>query len=152
MENPQEHCIKVCNSLLRGELSAVETYAQAIDKHGSGSATKELRRIRSEHSLSANRLSANVRNMGGQPDTDSGAWGIFASAIQCAANLFGPDSAIDSLRRGEEAGRSDYQDALLDDDVLAECKLMIREELLPRVIHHISSLEDLEVELQGATR
>lgn len=152
MENPQEYCIKVCNSLLRGELSAVETYTQAIDKHGSNAAAGELRRIRSEHSLSANRLSANVRNMGGQPDHDSGAWGIFATAIQCAANLFGPDSALDSLRRGEEAGRSDYQDALLDDDVLADCKQLIREELLPRVIHHISTLENLENELQGVAR
>jgi hypothetical protein len=28
-----EHCIKVCNSLLRGEISAVETYDKAIEKY-----------------------------------------------------------------------------------------------------------------------
>ncbi len=152
MKNPHEYCIKVCNSLLRGELSAVETYTQAIDKHGSSIAAAELRRIRSEHSLSANLLSANVREMGGDPDKDSGAWGIFATAVQCAANLFGPDSGVDSLRRGEETGRSDYQEALLDGDVMAECKLLIREKLLPRVIHHISTLEGLEREHQSTAR
>ncbi len=144
MHHPQDYCIKVCNGLLRGELSAVETYTQAIDKHGSSIAAAELRRIRSEHSLSANLLSANVREMGGEPDKDSGAWGIFATAVQCAANLFGPDSAIDSLRRGEETGHSDYQEALLDGDVMDDCKRMIRERLLPRVTHHISTLEGLE--------
>jgi hypothetical protein len=28
----------------------------------------------------------------------------YAAAMQGTANLFGPDSAIDTLRRGEEAG------------------------------------------------
>lgn len=152
MKNPQEHCINVCNGLLRGELSAVETYTQAIDKHGSNPAVGELRRIRTEHSRSAHRLSDHIRELGGQPDNGSGTWGTFASAVQAAANLFGPGSAVDSLRRGEEAGRGHYQDALLDDDVMVECKTIIREYLLPRVIHHISTLEALEMELHGAAR
>lgn len=139
-----DHCIDVCNSLLRGELSAVETYRQAIDKYSGSHVTQELRRIRSEHSRSATRLSANVRDMGGEPEKDSGAWGIFAAAVQGAANLFGEDSAIESLQRGEEAGRKDYQEALMDDDVMTECKLMIREELLPPVIQHITALDQLE--------
>ncbi len=144
MDTQNEHCIKICNCLLRGELSAVETYTQVINKHGSSNVVEELRRIRSDHSKSANQLSANVRSMGGQPNSDSGAWGIFATAVQATANLFGTDSAIDSLRRGEESGRSDYQDALLDDEVMADCKALIREDLLPRVIFHIAALENLE--------
>lgn len=139
-----EHCIDVCNSLLRGELAAVETYGQAIGKHSGARVTEELRRIRADHSRSANMLSANVREMGGEPDKDSGAWGLFATAVQAAANLFGADSAIDALRKGEVACRSDYQEALLDDDVMADCKLMIREELLPPVIEHIATLDKLE--------
>jgi hypothetical protein len=152
MENSLEYCIKVCNSLLRGELSAVETYSQAIEKFGFSAAENDLRRIRSEHAHSANRLSASVRDMGGEPDHDSGAWGLFATAVQGAANLFGPDSAIESLRRGEETGRGDYQDALLEDEMTVDCKLMIREKLLPRIIHHIATLENLEMELQSASR
>ena len=138
------HCIDVCNSLLRGELSAVETYSLAINRHSKEVAATELQRIRSEHALSAARLSQNVRDMGGTPDDDSGAWGIFAKTVQGAANLFGAESAIESLQRGEEKGRSDYEDALKDDEVMASCKEMIRGELLPRVEHHIATLERLE--------
>ncbi len=139
-----EKCIKTCNSLLRGELSAVETYNQAIEKHAGTAATSELMRIRDEHRQAVSRLTTNVREMGGQPDTDSGAWGAFSNAIQGAANLFGAESAISSLQRGEEHGRNDYRDALEDEHVMESCKNMIRTELLPATESHIATLERLE--------
>ncbi len=142
--NDTEHCIKVCNELLRGERSAVETYSQAIEKHGKAPMIGELGTIRDEHAESVSRLTANVRQMGGEPDTDSGAWGAFAKTVQGAANLFGADSAVASLQRGEEKGRSDYDDALADPKVMDGCKAMIRDELLPRVHRHIATLERLE--------
>ncbi len=139
-----EDCIKSCNSLLRGELSAVETYAKAIEKYPSTPATPELTRIQSEHRQSANRLAQNVRDMGGVPETDSGAWGTFANAVQGAANLFGTESAIESLERGEEHGRKEYEEALNCQHVMPECKVMIRTELLPRVEKHLAVLGRLE--------
>lgn len=139
-----EECIKTCNSLLRGELSAVETYAKAIEKYPETPATAELTRIQSEHRESVSRLTANVTEMGGVPETDSGAWGVFANGVQGAANLFGAESAIENLQRGEEHGRNDYRDALENEDVMDACKTMIRNELLPRVDNHIKVLERLE--------
>jgi uncharacterized protein (TIGR02284 family) len=139
-----EDCIEICNKLLRGELSAVETYNKAIEKHPATKATDELRRIQSEHQEAANRLRENVIEMGGEPETDSGAWGVFANTVQSAANLFGPESAIESLQRGEEHGRNDYQDALADDDMMPECKEMVKNELLPKINNHIQTLERLE--------
>lgn len=139
-----EQCIENCNSLLRGELSAVETYSKAIEKYPDTVATPELERIRSEHRLSADSLAKNVREMGGEPETDSGAWGTFAKTIQSAANLFGSESAVESLQTGEEHGRNDYQRALANEDVMDSCKVLISTELLPRVESHISTLERLE--------
>lgn len=139
-----KECIDICNSLLRGELSAVETYSQAIDKYAGNPVISELQRIRSEHVASASRLAGNVRSMGGTPDNNSGAWGVFAKAVQGAANLFGAESAVETLQRGEEKGRKDYQEALLNDDVMPGCKELIRDELLPPVIRHIATLERLE--------
>lgn len=139
-----EECIKICNSLLRGELSAVETYGKAIAKYPATPVTAELTRIQSEHRDSANKLAANVREMGGEPETDSGAWGTFATAIQSAANLFGAESAIESLQKGEVHGRDEYRDAIESDDVMDACKTMICTELLPRVDVHIDVLERLE--------
>jgi uncharacterized protein (TIGR02284 family) len=144
MNSINEHCIKVCNSLLRGELSAVETYNRAIEKHPDSPVVDELRRIRAEHTRAANLLSESVREMGGEPEKDSGAWGMITNAIQGTANLFGPESAVESLQKGEEIGRHDYEEALRDDDVMGTCKTMIREELLPQTVSHIASLERLE--------
>ncbi len=139
----KDHCISVCNGLLRGERSAVETYTQAIEKHSTAPAAAELTRILGEHKEAVTRLADNVRSMGGEPDTTSGAWGVFAKTVQATSNLFGAESAIGSLQKGEESGRSDYEEALLDDEVMIECKQMIREELLPRTIAHIAALEQL---------
>lgn len=139
-----QSCIDVCNSLLRGEISAVETYRKAIEKYPDTPATSELIRIQSEHSKSVNRLAGNVRDMGGIPDNDSGAWGVFTKAVQSSANLLGAESAIESLQRGEEHGRNDYHSALDNEDVMDTCKALIREELLPRVENHIIALERLE--------
>ncbi|WP_411827990.1 DUF2383 domain-containing protein [Luteolibacter sp. AS25] len=139
-----DDCIKTCNKLLRGELSAVETYERAIEKHPESPATSELRRIQNEHRESVSILTKNVVEMGGEPETDSGAWGTFANAIQCAANLFGKESAIESLQNGEEHGQKDYQEALESDDVMDHCKTLIQTALLPKVESHIKTLERLE--------
>jgi hypothetical protein len=144
MKSINEPCIKICNSLLRGELSAVETYDQAIKKHGDSPAVHKLREIRDEHIDAAKLLTRNVSDMFGEPETDSGSWGVFAKAVQGAANLFGADSAVESLQRGEESGLSDYNDALQNDDVMSDCKMMFRDRLLPAVEKHITTLKSLQ--------
>jgi len=140
--NPNDHCI--CNKLLRGELSAVETYSQVIEKYAHSPATEVLRQIRKDHAYSSNLLSGNVRDMSGDPEKNSGAWGILATVVQGTANLFGRESAIESLLKGEEAGRRDYQKALQDEEVMPECKKLIQERLLPTALHHVTALEGLE--------
>jgi uncharacterized protein (TIGR02284 family) len=139
-----EHCIDICNKLLRGERSAVETYNQAIERHADSTVRPELERIRMDHQEAVSRLSQSVREMGGVPDEGSGAWGVFARGVQAAANLFGAESAVSNLQNGEQHGRSDYEDALSDEEVMPEHKAMIRDELLPRTQRHIATLERLE--------
>lgn len=144
MSTPNDKCIDVCNELLRGERSAIETYNMAIKKHGDNPRLDELRRIRDEYQLAVGVLERNVREMGGEPDDDSGAWGMFAKAVQGSANLFGSESAVESLERGEKKGLSDYEDALENDDVMINCKDLFRTELIPKIRHHIETLERLE--------
>ena len=138
-----EHCIDVCNSLLRGEISAIETYTQAIDKFRGEAEVTTLTDIRRDHIDSANRLRHNVREMGGEPTTDSGAWGTWAKAIEGAAKLLGESAALKALIEGEEHGQKEYQEALDDADVLPGCKEMIRSELLPRQAEHLAVLNGL---------
>jgi len=143
VEKDHEKCLDVCNSLLRGERSAVETYDKAVEKYNSEPSAPALRKLRQTHSRAVGLLEENVRSMGGTPDTDSGAWGTFANMVQSTANLFGEDSAVSALQKGEEHGKNDYQDALDNDDVLPGCKDMIRTHLLPGVLTNISTLETL---------
>lgn len=138
------HSVAVCNKLLRGELAAVETYGQAIMKYDTSPEADELRRIRLEHSKSARILTDNVRAMGGYPTPDSGAWGLFVSAVQGAANLLGEESALESLKQGEELGKQDYENALQDQAVTEEFRNLIRTELLPPLVKHIAILESTE--------
>lgn len=133
-----DSCIDVCNGLLRGELAAVESYGQAIEELAGSPVTEELRRIRADHSRSANWLTASVREMGGEPENGAGARGPFA------AKLTGGSSTLEALREGEVVERNAYQEALLNDDLLTDCKRLIREDLLPPVIGHIIMLEKLE--------
>lgn len=144
MNDNTDHCIDICNKLLRGERSAVETYEGAIEKHGDDPNLDELRRIRQEHAEHVMVLEDNVRSMGGTPDTDSGAWGTFANAVQSAASLFGASSGVEALQNGERNGRKDYENAIEDEHVMPGCKDLIRTKLLPRTESHITTLERLQ--------
>ncbi len=139
-----DHCIAICNKLLRGERSAVETYDQAITKCTDEPVLAELHRLRGEHSFSVSTLETNVRAMGGQPDDSSGLWGAFANAVQGTANALGADFALEVLQSGEKSGQLDYEEALSDDSVIPECKTLIRSELLPKLQEHIDALERLQ--------
>ena len=136
-----EHCVDVCNSILRGEISAVETYDKAIEKFPDEIATQTLREIRNEHANAVEMLKESVIGMHGIPEVNSGAWGTFTSAIQATANFFGEESAVRSLQQGEELGQQAYADALGDENVLPECKQLFRDRLLPMVNQHIARLE-----------
>jgi uncharacterized protein (TIGR02284 family) len=143
-----ENCIDVCNQLLRGELSAIETYKQAVEKLKHNRNSTRLERIRNDHKESARKLRDNVVKMGGQPDQDSGSWGTFAKLVEGGARMFGERAAIRALVEGEQHGIKEYEEALGDDDVLSECKSMIRTELLPKQQHHIDELKSISAELE----
>ncbi|MCB1208347.1 MAG: DUF2383 domain-containing protein [Verrucomicrobiales bacterium] len=140
---PNTACIDTCNSLLRGELAAVETYVQAITKFEKDSDVSELRRILVEHTDTDTELHENVISMGGTPSTSSGVWGGFANAVQATASLFGEGSAIASLIQGEKHGQREYEAALSADTTMPECRPLIATKWLPRVCSHIDTLEKL---------
>jgi rubrerythrin len=138
-----EKCIDVCNSLLRGEISAIETYQQAIEKFDQGSEAVKLQEIKSNHIESARILEEHIRKLGGEPVDHSGIWGMFAKAVEGGAKLFGENSALSALKQGEETGRSQYESAIDNEDVMSDFKPVIKSELLPRQIQHIEQLDSI---------
>lgn len=138
-----DHTIEVLDSLLRGELSAIETYSQAIHKFPGSTAENDLQDMRTDHLDSVETLRELITDLGGNPSTDSGAWGGFAKSVESVAALFGDSSAMAALKQGEEHGISEYEDALEDKSIDSEVKEVIREELLPPLREHILTLESL---------
>lgn len=142
--SPHVHSIEVYNRLLRGELSAVEAYNRAIAKFSYERNVDRLMDIREDHVLAAKRLSTEIGRLGGLPTSDSGAWGTFVQAIQGTANLFGENSAIHTLQRGERHGINEYLEVLEDEEIPEESKELIRAELLPKASEHLDVLESVE--------
>jgi len=129
------------NSLLRGEISAAETYRIAIDKVEGGRTTElaSLREISREHGENAQKLRDEIRRLGGAADDSSGAWGAWAKTVEGVSSLFGDTSAIKALKEGEEHGLKDYQDAV--DDVEPSCRDLILETMIPAQKRHIDILD-----------
>lgn len=141
--NNAQSCILACNKLLRGELSAIETYHQALEKFSGTAEAPLLSQILDDHQKNADALRDHLSEMGGTPEQESGAWGTFAKAIEGVAKMLGDSSAIAALRQGEEIGITDYENALNDKDVMDEMKTTIRGTLLPRLQRHVATLEGL---------
>jgi hypothetical protein len=115
LANTQEKDIDQLNSFLRGELSAVETYEQAIEKlKDEPSLATSLSTCRTSHMRRAELLRTEVTRLGGEPAAGSGAWGTFAKLVEGGAKVFGKKAAIAALEEGEDHGRDDYQRDLKD--------------------------------------
>jgi hypothetical protein len=101
--------VTVLNSFLRGEISAVETYRQAIDKLRDKPEASTLAECLRSHEQRVSLLKSEIRTRGGDPAEGSGAWGAFAKLAEGGAKLFGAKAAIAALEEGEDHGRDDYK-------------------------------------------
>lgn len=143
--NDTGESVRQLNSLLRGEISAAETYRMAIDKFNEPERGPEsvglLSEIQEEHGRACQALRDRIRELGGEPSDSSGAWGAWAKLVQGSSNLLGDSSALKSLKEGEEHGLKDYQEAI--DDVDATSADLVRNQLIPAQQRHISLLDQL---------
>jgi bacterioferritin (cytochrome b1) len=100
------------NSFLRGEISAAETYRMAIEKVSAANASQTgvglLHEMQAEHGRAAQALRDRIRELGGEPEDSSGAWGIWAKFTEGMANLLGDTASLKALKEGEEHGLREY--------------------------------------------
>lgn len=144
-----DHDREAMNSLLRGELSAVETYEQSIAKFEDMNVRSTLSQIRDEHVQAAGMLRSHILEMGGSPSEKSGAWGAVVTTITGAAKVLGPQTVIGTLQQGEEVGIGSYESMIADKDVPTECKNLIHSELLPRCQAHVQTLDSISRTLES---
>jgi len=124
-----EKSIDQLNSFLRGELSAVETYQQALAKVQEQEVISRLRECLQSHQQRVQLLRQRVVQLGGIPSTDSGAWGVFAKLVEGSAAVLGDKAAISALEEGEDRGLRDYKTGL--DDLDADSRRIIEQQVLP---------------------
>ena len=134
------------NRCLRSELSAIETYRQALEKHrqeyGHEPQFHQLSRMLQEHEDAGARLRGLVQQHGGTPSTDSGAWGALSKTVMGAAKLLGDKAALKALKEGEESGLKEYQGVSQDTSTPADVKSAVSA-LLARQQEHIGQLDRL---------
>lgn len=115
------------NSLLRAEISAVETYQQAIPKVTTSK--NELVECERSHRQRVERLKGRILQLGGTPASGSGVWGSVAKLIEAGAKILGEKAAIAALEEGEDRGIKDYKGDMSDLD--PDSKRLVEEELFP---------------------
>ena len=110
-----DHDVEMLDSFLRGELSAVETYDQALEKLGDDPTyAAPLRAARDSHQMRVERLRDELLKRGAMPSDGSGIWGNFARLVEGGAKVFGAKAAIAALEEGEDHGRDEYRQELAE--------------------------------------
>ncbi len=132
------------NRLLRGELSAVETYEQCIEKMEEPALKQQLAVLRSSHVTRATKLKSRIRAMGGEPENTSGAWGTFAKLVEGGAKIFGKKAAISALEQGEDHGKNDYASV---ENLTPEVRHFVQTELMPEQKRTHDALSALQSEV-----
>lgn len=141
--------VDVLNSFLRGEVSAVETYRQAMEKLRDKPEAASLRDCLTSHEQRVSLLQTEISRRGGEPARGSGAWGGFAKLLEGGAKLFGTKAAIAALEEGEDHGRDDYKRdvAKLEPDA----QLFAQQQLLPEQMRTHQTMSALKKRLDAAS-
>ena len=137
------HVIARLNSLLRGEISAAETYRSVLERMDAAGHTAHvpaLLEMQTEHGRSCQLLRGRIDDLGGMPADNSGVWGIWVQTVQTTLSLLAGDAGgLRALREGEEHGQRDYETAL--NEVDAVTAQLIQDRLLPAQQKHLSALD-----------
>lgn len=118
MATPNQDVLGKLNSFLRGEISAVETYKQALEKIKDPAIRSQLQTCEQDHEKRIELLRERITSLGGKPDQGSGAYGVWAKLLQGGGDLLGEKTALSALEQGEDHGLNDYRKDLeaLDGD------------------------------------
>ncbi len=108
------HVSDELNGVLQGEIAAVETYRQALEKIEEASVRSVLESCMNCHADRVLKITETVLTLGGVPVTSSGPWGAFAKMMEGGAKVFGDKACISMLEEGEDKGMADYKRLLID--------------------------------------
>ncbi|HEY0133814.1 MAG TPA: hypothetical protein VGB85_07025 [Nannocystis sp.] len=129
--DPEETTPERLRSLLRGEMSAAETYERALERASGSPARARLREICADHSQAVGLLRDLLIRYPGELPTNSGAADVPCETV-----------ALTTLKQAEEHGIRGYEQVLRDPEVAEDAKAMSRS-LLDRCRSHVPVLDEL---------
>jgi Domain of unknown function (DUF2383) len=139
----KDSTVDTLNELLRGELSAVESYDKALPAvELQPNLRADLQDCRASHEARAERIRAAIVQVGGEPARASGAWGLFAKAVAGGARTLGWKTVIMALEEGEDHGIKDYKEAITHLD--AGLQHLVSNELYPQQVRTHNVLSGLK--------
>lgn len=140
------HNLETLNKLLKDELSATETYQQALDKLRDDAqlgGSKSITQLHEAHQDAVSSIQSLISRLGGTPSEDSGTWGTWAKLVQGGANMLGKKAALMALQGGEKSGAEAYEEALQETELPSDIRSLIETKLLPAQQAHIRTLDRL---------
>ena len=138
------HDVEILNKFLKDELSATETYQQALDKLKEDACVVEsesLMSVYEEHKDAVSSLQALINRLGGTPCENSGAWGTWAKIVMEGAGLLGKEAVFNALQEGEKKSTEDYEEVLKITELSSDIRSLIETKLLPAQQRHIHTLD-----------
>lgn len=140
------HNIELLNKFLKDELSATETYQQALNtlkEEAELGKSDSLTPIYDEHKEAVSSLQSLITRLGGTPAEDSGVWGTWSHIVIGGAKLLGKKATLRALQEGEKNGAEDYEKALLETELPVDIRSLIETKLLLSKQANIRTLDRL---------
>lgn len=132
--------MKNVDELIRGEISAVQSFRTVLPKIKDESEKAALEQMLHDHARAVEKLKRFAESRSEATTETSGPWGTFAKTFAGGASFFGDKAAITALKVGEQHGINEYKEAINDDSINQEVKSLIQSELLPNQERHIQTI------------
>jgi len=142
-----EQSIQTLNSFLRGEISAVETYREALARLASHDKEQALRACLASHERRVEVLRGQIRGLGGEPVAAAREPGPFARLGEGSAVLLDSD-VVSLLEEGEDQGLELYLEDVGKLD--HETRKQIERDILPEQIWTHDWMSELKLTLSAA--
>lgn len=132
--------MKQVDELIRGEISAVESFRAVLPKIKDSTERTALEQMLQDHVRAVDKLKQFAEPKFEMKAETSGPWGAFTKAFAGGASFFGDKAALTALKVGEQHGINEYQEAVRDNSINQEVRSLIQTELLPNQERHLQTI------------
>ena len=133
----------LCRRLLGVEMSACETYTEALDYFHDDPEQSLLLAIRAGHDENVDCLGDHIVALGMEIRPDDDTRNFFSKAVEGVSSTFGESATLLALEAGETGALKECRAGLANPAVPDSLKEDLRHRLIPRLQRHVEELERL---------